>query len=253
MQQKDYKYVKADLAISQYVDSFWYLKPSSHNAAVSIPNGTIDLIFTKSKEGAFWVALMGVETKSSKVPDTVSDTHFAISFRPMAMEYILNLSVANILDTGNILPPDFWPIKAADLDDFDAFCTLATRIIQKRLPREIDSRKQKLFDLIFDSQGEMSVKELSEKIFWSDRQINRYFNQQFGLSLKAYCNIIRFRASLKHISEGKQFPEQNFTDQNHFIKSVKKYAGVTPKALSKNEDNRFSYLTILQNQKPDNV
>jgi len=73
----------------------------------------------------------------------------------------------------------------------------------------------------------------------SSRQINRYFNQQFGISLKAYCNILRFGASFKHISEGQLFPQESFTDQNHFIKQIKKYAGVTPKELSKNKDEQF--------------
>jgi AraC-like DNA-binding protein len=92
----------------------------------------------------------------------------------------------------------------------------------------------------------MPVKELSEKVYWSSRQINRYFNQQFGVSLKAYCNILRFSASFKHISEGKLFPGQNFTDQNHFIKETKKYAGVTPKELSKNKNDRFIDITAIK-------
>jgi AraC-like DNA-binding protein len=93
----------------------------------------------------------------------------------------------------------------------------------------------------------MTVKELSGKVYWSSRQINRYFNQRFGVSLKTYCNILRFGASFKHISEGKLFPEQNFTDQNHFIKEIRKYAGVTPKELSKNENGQFVNITAIKN------
>jgi AraC-like DNA-binding protein len=92
----------------------------------------------------------------------------------------------------------------------------------------------------------MSIKELSEKVFWSSRQINRYFNQQFGLSLKAFCNILRFRASLEHIAHGKLFPELNFTDQNHFIKEIKRFSGVVPKELSKNKNDRFVLLSVLK-------
>lgn len=51
----------------------------------------------------------------------------------------------------------------------------------------------------------MRAKELSENVFYSTRQINAYFNQQFGLSLKRYCNIIRFQASLSH-SKDRKFP-----------------------------------------------
>lgn len=75
--------------------------------------------------------------------------------------------------------------------------------------------------------------------------MNRYFNQTFGLSLKAYCNILRFRASIEHIKQGKLFPELNFSDQAHFIKEVKKLSGVVPKELSKNENDRFIQLSTL--------
>jgi AraC-like DNA-binding protein len=99
--------------------------------------------------------------------------------------------------------------------------------------------------LIYSSNGSLSVKELSEKVNWSSRQINRYFNEQFGISLKTYCNILRFRASLPHIKKGKLFPELNFTDQNHFIKEIKKFSGVVPKELSKNQNDRFILLSAL--------
>ncbi|WP_233509501.1 helix-turn-helix domain-containing protein [Pedobacter chinensis] len=109
----------------------------------------------------------------------------------------------------------------------------------------IDSRKQKLFDLIYEFNGTQSVSELAEKVFWSSRQINRYFNQQFGISLKAYCNILRFKSSLHHIKNGKLFPELNYSDQAHFIKEVKKMTGVTPKELARNENDRFILLSAL--------
>ncbi len=95
-------------------------------------------------------------------------------------------------------------------------------------------KKHKLFELIYTSKGEMSVNELSGKVNWSSRQINRYFTKQLGLSLKAYSTILRFRASLEHIAQGRLFPELNYTDQNHFIKEVKKiFRGCSQRIISK--------------------
>ena len=82
-------------------------------------------------------------------------------------------------------------------------------------------------------------------MFWSSRQINRYFNRIFGISLKAYCNIFRFKSSLNDIKNGELFPTLNFADQTHFIKEVKKMSGVTPKELSKNENDRFILLSSM--------
>jgi AraC-like DNA-binding protein len=107
------------------------------------------------------------------------------------------------------------------------------------LPKDIDVRKLQLFRHIFESDGEVTIKDLSEKIFWSERQINRYFKQQLGIPLKSYCNILRFQASLPHIKSGQLYPQLNYTDQSHFIKEIKKLSGVSPKELFKNENDRF--------------
>ncbi|MBU7570130.1 MAG: helix-turn-helix transcriptional regulator, partial [Flavobacterium sp.] len=117
--------------------------------------------------------------------------------------------------------------------------------IQSLIKTVPDNRKLRLFDQIYTSNGTLTVKELSEKAGWSSRQMNRYFSHQFGLPLKTYCNILRFRASFKHLKEGKLFPEQDFTDQAHFIRDVKKFSGVLPKELSQNKNDRFIQFSTL--------
>nr|WP_235528565.1 helix-turn-helix domain-containing protein [Pedobacter sp. Leaf194] len=171
---------------------------------------------------------------------------FAVSFRPLAVEYIFRETISAIVDDGKILANGFWDINLQDLKTFESFCGLASQKIRSRIPTEIDPRKKKLFDLIYKMHGSVTVKELSENVGWSSRQMNRYFNQQFGISLKSFCNIIRFRASLDHIAQGKLFPELNFADQTHFIKEIKKFSGVVPKVLFKNQNDRFILLSSFK-------
>jgi len=242
-----YHLVKPDQSLADYVDSFWLLQNLSDNdkQVVVLPDGRIDLFFTQSATQPFQIVLLGIETQHGHAIITPHRHTFAISFKPLVTEYIFQHNIASLLDKGEILPTDFWGFSVEDLNDFDLFCKKATLKIKSLLPKEIDERKRKLFELIYASNGEMTVQELSEKVFWSSRQINRYFNQQFGLSLKAYCNILRFRASFQHIKEGKLFPQQNFADQSHFIKEVKKLSGVSPKELKRNQDDRFIQFSTL--------
>jgi len=155
------------------------------------------------------------------------------------VEYLLGDSIKDVQNEGKLITDNSWQFEEGDTKSLRKFCQWATQRIKIISTESIDGRKKKLFELIYSSHGSLTVKELSEKVYWSSRQINRYFNQQFGISLKAYCSILRFGTSFKHISEGKLFPELSFTDQNHFIKETKKYSGVTPKELSKNKDDRF--------------
>ena len=238
-----------DHSISHFVHSFWMLENETGKDIPStiLPNGMVDLALMKMKAGNWEMFLRGIDTEPSQVVIEKDTKIFTIGLKLLAVEYLLGDSIKDVLNEGRNFTNDSLQFEETDLDSFENFCNKATQKIKTIFPENIDNRKKKLFELIYSSNGSMPVKELAEQAFWSSRQINRYFNEQFGISPKAYCNILRLGASFKHISEGKLFPEQNFTDQNHFIKEIKKFAGVTPKELSKNKDDRFIDITAIKN------
>ncbi|WP_300689460.1 AraC family transcriptional regulator [Chryseobacterium sp.] len=243
-----YNFVEPDEAIAYFVENIgtFHNLSDTPKEVVIIPDGRVDLFFSQSPTEVFHITLLGLETYPEQRLISPHTTAFIISFKPLAVEYILKTSIADLLNTGKDLPNDFWDFNSDDLQDFDACCVKAIKKLKELIPLKIDARKRKLFELIYTSKGEMSVKDLSESTGWSSRQINRYFTKQLGLSLKAYSTILRFRASLEHIAKGKLFPELNYTDQNHFIKEVKKFSGVAPKELSKNQNDRFVLLSVLK-------
>lgn len=241
--------VKPELHISQFVHCF----SAFHNLPVIeegiiIPNGKIDLVLSLDEEGAFQISLLGLETQPKMPPKQVVTKFFSISFKPLAVEYILRTTVGDLLNTGKKMPKNFWGLTAEDLSDFDVFCRKASDIISSLIPDRIDQRKQNLFSEILDAQGDIKVGEISVRLGWSPRQINQYFNRYLGVSLKTYCSILRFQASLRHIWEGELYPQLNYTDQSHFIKEVKKLSGVSPKELSRNENSRFLQFLVYDKQ-----
>lgn len=242
-----YKLIKPDKSLSDFVESFWLLQnqSGSDKEMFILPDGRIDLTLSQSATDPFQIIRSGIETYPQQVILKAKTIMFAVSFKLLATEYIFHSTVSNLLNYAEYLPNGFWDFNTNDLQDFGLFCKKASKKIHSILPHDIDPRKQKLFDLIYISNGELTVKELSEKVYWSSRQINRYFNQQFGVSLKEYCNILRFRSSFQHIKEGKLFPQQNFADQSHFIKEVKKLSGVSPKELKRNQNDRFIQFSTL--------
>lgn len=207
----------------------------------------VDLTWMKVDAANWKICLRGIDTYPSQVIIEKNTRIFTIGLKLLAVEYVLGGSIKDILNRGKMLSGNFWQIEESGMDSLKKFCQKASQKIQAFSAKKVDQRKKKLFDLIYTSHGAIQVKELSEQAFWSSRQINRYFNEQFGISPKKYCNIVRLGSSFKHISEGRLFPEQNFTDQNHFIKEIKKYAGVTPKELSKNKDDSFIDITAIKN------
>ncbi|WP_028789251.1 helix-turn-helix domain-containing protein [Terrimonas ferruginea] len=245
-----YQLVKPDAFLADYVESFWLLQNKSTTAkeVVILPDGRIDLFFSRSALEPFHASLLGISTHPEQVEIAPGTIMFAISFKPLGAELLLGPQVAGILNSGKRMPDGFWELAEKDLQDFKEFCEKASSAIKQRLPEKTDERKKKLFELIHTSNGSVTIKELSDKLCWTSRQLNRYFSPQFGLPLKAYCNIIRFRASFHHIKEGKLYPQQDFADQSHFIKEVKKLSGALPKELNKNKNGKFIQLALL-NQK----
>lgn len=241
-----------DKSISHFVHSFWLLenKTGEEIPSIVLPNGMVDMTLMKINSATWEMVLRGIDTIPSQVIIKADARLFSIGFKLLAVEYLFGNSIKDVLNGSRYTSNDFWKFDEEDTNSLENFCNKATQKIKTILTEPIDSRKRKLFELIYSSYGSMTVKEFSEKSYWSSRQINRYFNQQFGISLKAYCNILRFGNSFKNISEGKLFPGQNFTDQNHFIKEIKRYAGVTPKELSKNKDGRFMDIAAIKKRPP---
>ena len=243
----EFKVVDPLPQLSYFVDSFWMVKNKSDKAhdTVGLPDGRFDINFSYSASKPFQAMLMGLGTEPGQHAIPPNFVMYAVSFKLPAIEYLLDIKAGTLLNTAHPLPDGFWGITKNDLDDFDNFCKKLSAKMLSLIKTDIDSRKQKLFELIYSSNGSMPVKELAANAFWGSRQINRYFNEHFGISLKAYCNILRFKASLPHIKEGKLFPELNFADQAHFIKEIKKFSGALPKELFKNQNDRFILLSAM--------
>ncbi|UPQ77071.1 helix-turn-helix domain-containing protein [Chryseobacterium nepalense] len=241
-----YHFKKPAEKLADFVYGFSSLSNISEcKEGIIIPNGRIDLLLCRTTDGRFFTVLMGLETKPKTMPQQNIAMFFSISFNPLALEYILNESIAELINNGKELPENFWGFREEDLNNFEDFCDKASHAIKKHLSNSIDERKRNLFRLIFEANGEISIKELSQTIHWSERQINRYFTKYLGVTLKMYCKILRFQKSLEYIKDGILFPQLNFSDQSHFIKDVKKLSGVSPKELFKNDNDRFLQFLVF--------
>ena len=232
-------------ALADFVESFWMIRNDSAEGKdiIVLPDGRFDIIFSSAANEPFHATLRGLDTHPHQGVIPGRQIMLAVSFKLLAIEYLLDIKMATVLNEGQPLPDGFWNITLHDLEDFEGFCAKVSATMLALIKPGIDNRKKELFDLIYTSNGTLTVQELSDRVAWSRRQINRYFNEQFGISLKAYCNIFRFEASLQQIKAGRLFPELNFADQNHFIKEVKKFSGVVPKELAKNQNGRFILLS----------
>lgn len=226
---------------------FW--EYSTDDAAIDhtiLPDGYFDLIVIYQCGQLTEIKLTGVWTKPITVTIPKSTRILAIRFKLLAAEYLVKHEIKSILDSTKFLPHSFWGIDTltgCDLEKFENTISAQASNALKHLKR-IDDRKLSLFKLIYEDKT-LSVEQLSQQVCWNSRQINRYFNNQFGFPLKMFVNIIRCHATYEKIANGEISPPDEFFDQSHFIKEIKKYTGSTPGALHENENDRFLQLKTI--------
>jgi hypothetical protein len=144
-------------------------KTSQPKEIVILPDGRVDIHFFYSDTEPFHIAIAGLECYQSHTSIPPKSVMFAVSFKLLAIEYVLDMPIAEILNVRIFIPDNFWGISKNDLSDFEVFCNkLSERIshlikenINDTLKEKIDPRKLKMFDLIYAKKGSVSVKEVS--------------------------------------------------------------------------------------------
>jgi len=238
--------------LKDYVRCYWKLE-NKHNQFqyYSIfPDGFFDVLICYRKNSLDAVFLTGLWNHKTDViipPETII---YGVQFRLLATENIIQENIGTLNNTIKELEKSFWQLQElnqnTDKKIFEHFNQYLLSCIADQPPN--DQRKMLLLKSINQTKGAKTITYYSEKAHWSPRQINRYFQSTFGLSLKSYCTIRKGAATFSQIKKGELYAQQGYFDQPHFIKGIKKITGYTPKVLLKNENDRFLQFSIIKNE-----
>jgi AraC-like DNA-binding protein len=121
-------------------------------------------------------------------------------------------------------------------DDYDgAFAEVEDFLIGKLLKAHFDLKKiQIASQMLYREKGQFRVSELADYCNLSERQLQRQFQDVIGVSPKTLARTIRFEEIRSRVMFS---PETNltdlayefgYTDQAHFIRDFKEFAGKTP-------------------------
>ncbi|WP_290793999.1 helix-turn-helix domain-containing protein [Flavihumibacter sp. UBA7668] len=91
---------------------------------------------------------------------------------------------------------------------------------------------------IHNSNGRLSIYELSKRNYITTRQLERYFKSHIGMSPKEYSNIVRFQKALSEIrnltnkrSLSDIAVDCGFYDRSHLTNEIKRNTGISPSQL----------------------
>ncbi|MFJ7735395.1 helix-turn-helix domain-containing protein [Lysinibacillus sp. NPDC097287] len=158
------------------------------------------------------------EALSQKLRD-----NYIYTFDYIDMEVITKIkSIENLLQYEQFLK---YLMEALELNKIDAHSPL-------------DPRIQQVIDYIGNSQfDEITIKQLSERVFLSESRLSHLFKAEMGISITSFLLHEKLKRAFKLIFTGMKLTdaaiEAGFHSSSHFTRSARDKLGMSPRAIKK--------------------
>lgn len=256
----EYQKISPPEHLRAYVRYFWALESNGTAPAPktfrTIADGSPGLIFQHSEQGSFYqydkklpsVFLYGQTTTCTEIQSPSVFRAIGVYFEPHVLKSVFGFCASELTDTcidiGEIARRSGFALSGQLMEAATATeqATILSGYLSQQLCRNEDAMDASLAYAIAQisrSKGQVSLKELHRQSGMSERNFERRFQQSVGLSPKLYSRICRFQASLAQLRNN-DFQklsdiafENEYTDQSHFIRAFKEFAGLSPNQFQK--------------------
>jgi len=262
--------VKPHPDLDSFIECYWmmYSEDSAPLVEKIIPDGFTEIIFNygdvyKSKISGDWTLLSqnllaGQLRTFFYLQNTGSTGSIAVKLKPAALTQLFGISMdeylGKIVDLDSLPTPELKHLKEK-IDDCVKFGynreeQFVKRILDEYFAKLIqgasDNPLKGPLDLIFSSNGLVTVAEMAAASGVSERQLERLFKKYIGLSPKYYARIIRFNyifqlIKSKENSWAEVVYQSGYYDQSHFIHNFKAFTGEDPSAYFFGEKNMANF------------
>jgi AraC-like DNA-binding protein len=253
-----------------FVECYWmmYSQDSVPQVEKIIPDGFTEIIFNyadvyKSKISGDWTLqspnLMAGQLKTFfYLQNTGRTGSIAVKLKPAALTQLFGFRMDDyldkIVDLDSLPNPELIKLKEK-IDDcvrlgYNREEQFVKRILDEYFAKLIqgasDNPLKGPLDLIFSSNGLVTVAEMAAAAGVSGRQLERLFKKYIGLSPKYYARIIRFNhifqlIKSKENSWAEIVYQSGYYDQSHFIHNFKAFTGEDPSAYFFGEKNMANF------------
>ncbi|UFH46628.1 helix-turn-helix domain-containing protein [Flavobacterium galactosidilyticum] len=267
----NYQTYKPHSDLEALVKFYWTLEvPFDRNNQKQkiIPDGCIEMTFnlgdkikryTSETEFIFNpnAMVMGQRTKSYFIEPVGNVDTIAICFYPHGFSNFVNLPLENLVDQETPIQDVFNEIQANVLEENIIKSTstkerigIIETFLLNKLNEEatIENIVKTTVDTLLTTNGNISINVILKDNLSKRRQLERHFKKQIGISPKQLGKVIRLQATLQMLVSKKSETltdiayENEYFDQNHFIKDFKEFVGITPKEFLGNENMALSTL-----------
>lgn len=264
-------YISENREILLHEEDFAYLLPCEKlkslisNFTITFPNRTIiSDDYTIMPHGSVTLVLFyyntelhsflfGPTTKSIKVGNIANkcETIFIIEFQPAGFFPIKKINQNELTDKiipfsliDHSLDTEMKKIFRASVSIDELLVEFEKKLLQSILfqsPRELALAMK----VIIQMEGVITSAEISNKVFYCPRHLNRLFNLYIGMSMKSFSRLVRINKSFHLLNDKANTlaivcEKLGYYDVPHFVKDFKIVCNITPQEYRTNMSDFYS-------------
>jgi len=217
-----------------------------------MPCGCSSLSVEKDKEGLF-VYLHGPVTKPYILGNQANQLEMlvTIEFKPAGLYALTGINQNELIDETfpfEAVNPVLSKLMSEAVEKSGSICEMLTNLdnlLLLNMYTAYHPQLKQVLQSINDWVGSITVKKLSNDIHYSERQLNRIFNQHVGVSTKSFSRLVRINNTFRllkkpHNSLALVSDMAGFHDLSHFIHDFKLVCGVTPQEYRNNMSDFYN-------------
>jgi hypothetical protein len=267
----NYQTYKPHKDLASIVKFYWTLEvpfnPKNQKQKI-VPDGCIEMTFNFGDKIKRYTSeydyilhpnamVMGQRTKSYYILPVGNVDTFAICFYPIGFINFVQLPLETLVDKETPIAELFGQAEANELEqqmnqviDTQQRINIIETFLLKKLNEKntISNIVKSTVDALLRTNGTTPINIILKEDISKRRQLERHFKKQIGISPKQLGKAIRLQATLQLLLNKKSETltdiayENEYFDQNHFIKDFKELVGITPKQFLGNENMALSAL-----------
>ena len=255
-------------SLSPFVELYWEGRFNANAAGLlimqMIPNGSLELIIHLNdlhcdlQNNNVWTQspdymIIGLFTRPYEVQFKNLVKVFAIRFKPEGIYNVFGVPASVLKERFE----DMTMILGSDFRDFchrlkeEKSIAAMIRRTEKFVLKSLQSNKIDMSyvntaaELIRTTKG-IRIEDLPDRIFISQRQLEREFKNKVGISPKQYLRITRINEVLSYLNANYTMDLTSvayhcgYFDQAHFINDFKSITGINPSVLVKERENMIA-------------
>ena len=217
-----------------------------------MPCGCSTLAVEKDNKNLF-IDLHGPITKPYIVGSQANKLEMmvTIEFKPAGLYALTGINQSELTDRTfpfEAVNPALSKLVSEMVEKAESVCEMATgldTLLMANMYTVYHPELMRMLRNINDCAGNVTVKELSDDIHYSERQLNRIFKQHVGSSAKSFSRLIRINNTFRllkksHNSLTLVSDVAGFHDLSHFIHDFKLVCGITPREYRNNMSDFYN-------------